>query len=182
MFLLRKEGVVMKGKLENEGNYELFRTTKGHQILNLNDKSFFAVIEGQKGDMLIATDSDHEKDKTIKKGKFYLADFDDDPEFNDLPHLFLQEGNKYREWILPNDKPSQKDYQKKLVKTSNLVNKSKVDEHIKGNSNKGKDEGQRKDPDLSSKSKNELMAIARDKNLRGRSKMSKKELIRSINS
>lgn len=172
----------MKGKLENEGNYELFRTTKGHQILNLNDKSFFAIIEGQKGDMLIATDSDHEKDKSIKKGKFYLANFDDDPEFNDLPHLFLQEGNKYREWILPNDKPSQKDYQKKLVRTGNMVSKSKVEEHIKGSSSKSKNENNKPDSDLGNKSKNELMAIARDRNLRGRSKMSKKELIRSISS
>lgn len=173
----------MKGNLENEGNYELFSTTKGHQILNLNDKYFFAIIEGQKGEMMIATNSDHEKDKSLKKGKFYLARFDDDPEFNDLPHLFLQEGDKYREWILPNDKPSEKDYQKKLVRTGNMVSKSKVEEHIKGrNTGKVKSERGDKDSELGSKSKDELMKIARDKNLRGRSKMNKNQLIKSIQS
>jgi len=122
----------MRGKLEKQGNYELFETTNGHQILNLNNKNYFAVIKGQKGDMLIATDSDHEKARTINKGKFYLADFDNDPEFSDMPHLFLQEGDKYREWILPNDEPSKADYQKKLVRTKKMVSKSKVEEHVKG--------------------------------------------------
>lgn len=165
----------MKNKIENEGKYELFRTTKGHQILNLNDKTFFAVITGQKGDILVSTDSDHEKDKTLKKGRFYLATFDDDPEFNDIPHLFLEEGNKYREWILPNDKPTKKDYQKKLVKTGNLVEKSKVEKHLKGRSHQ-KQQGS----NLGSKNKKELMDMAREKGIRGRSKMKKSQLIEEL--
>jgi hypothetical protein len=173
----------MKAKLESEGNYELFQTTKGHQILSLNNKNFFAVIKGQKGEMLIATDSDHEKEKTLKHGKFYLASFDNDPEFNDIPHLFLQEGNKFREWILPNDKPTEKDYQKKLVRTGNMVSMSKVEEHIKGSAKKGsekKSTEKRASGNLDDKSKNELMEMAKKKNIRGRSGMNKKQLINEL--
>jgi hypothetical protein len=181
----------MKGKLESEGSYELFQTTKGHQILSLNNKNYFAVIKGQKGEMLIGTDSDHEKEKTLKHGKFYLASFDNDPEFNDIPHLFLQEGNKFREWILPNDKPTEKDYQKKLVRTGNMVSMSKVEEHIKGSANKGsekkasgspsrKSSSGRSRDNLDNKSKNELMEMAKKKNIRGRSAMNKKQLIEEL--
>lgn len=173
----------MKGKLEMEGHYELFETTKGNQILSLNNKNYFAVVEGQRGDLLVGTDSDHEKSKTLQKGKFYLADFDDDPEFRDVPHLFLQEGRKYREWLLPNNKPSVKDYQKKLVKTDHLISWSKVEKHIKGRGNVGtekKYEG--KAENLRSKSRNELYELAKSKKISGRSKMNKEQLVEKLKS
>lgn len=171
----------MRGKLENKGNYDLFRTTNGNQILNLNDKHFFAVVKGQRGEILVGTDSDHEKDKTLKKGKFFLADFDDDPEFRDMPHLFLQEGSKFREWILPNDKPTKSDYQKKLIRSGNLVSKSKVEKHVKGKGNTGSEKQYKGKPEgLRSKTKNELYEMAKKENISGRSKMNKEELIKKL--
>jgi hypothetical protein len=35
----------MHGELKKEGNYELFRTTKGHQILTLDQGEWYAVVE-----------------------------------------------------------------------------------------------------------------------------------------
>jgi len=171
----------MRGKLEKEGRYELFQTSKGSQILNLNDKTFFAVVKGQRGDILVSTDADHEKKKTVKKGKFYLADFDDDPEFRDLPHLFLQEGKKYREWILPNNYPTKGDYQKKLVKTNDLVPESKVKNHVKGKGKSGSEKQYQGKPEgLRAKSKKELYEMARNHNISGRSKMTKEELVQEL--
>ena len=171
----------MRGKLENEGHYDLFKTTKGHQILNLNDKHFYAVVKGQRGDILVATDEDHEKDKTVKEGQFYVADFDDDPEFRDLPHLFLEEGKKYREWILPNDKPNKSDYQKKLVKSGNMVSKSKVDKHVKGKGDVGTEKQYQGKPErLRSKTKNELYEMAKKEDIPNRSKMKKEELVKPL--
>lgn len=190
----------MQGKLEGEGKYELFETTKGHQILNLDGKKWFAVVKGKYGDILVKSDSDHKKKKTLKKGKFYHADFDDDPEFRDLPHLFLEEGDKFREWILPNDAPSNKDYQKKLVKSDNLVDKSTVEYHVKGAGKKGTEKqykgtkkeakskaeasGKNRPPvsgkDIENMSKSELYEKAKKKDIKGRSTMSKKDLIEAL--
>ena len=172
----------MRGKLENHGIYELFMTSRGSQILNLNDRNFYAIVKGQKGDMLVGTDADHERDRTVKKGRFYLAYFDNDPEFNDLPHLFLEEGNKFREWILPNDKPTEKDYQKKLVKTGELVSKTKVEEHIKGEGKAGSQKHEGQTQDLRSKNKNELYKMAQKQNIPGRSKMTKEQLVEKLSS
>lgn len=171
----------MRGKLEKQGHYELFKTTKGHQILNLNNKNWFAVVKGQKGDMLIGSDSDHQKEKTIKEGRFYLADFDNDPEFRDIPHLFLEEGKKYREWLLPNDSPTEKDYQKKLIKTNSLVSKEKVEQHVKGKGAKGSEKQYEGRPEsLRSKSKTELYEVAKKEQIPGRSKMNKTQLAEKL--
>lgn len=192
----------MQGNLEKRGKYELFETTKGHQILNLNNQEFYAVVEGQRGDILVRSDSDHQKKKTVKKGEFYLADFDDDPEFNDIPHLFLQENEtQYREWILPRGVPSDKDYQKKLVRSNNRVESDKVEYHTEGSGKKGREKkyagtekeakskaeaaGQKTSSssdvkELSQKTKGELYELAKQKDISGRSKMDKHELVSAL--
>jgi len=122
----------MAGKPEKEGKYELFESNHGNIILNLNDKNYFAIIRGNYGEILVKSDSDHVKEKTLKKGNFYLANFESDPAFKDMPHLFLEEkDNLYKEWILPNDRPTKADYQKKLIKTQHLISKEKMLSHIK---------------------------------------------------
>ena len=64
----------MTVKINDKGNYELFETTRGHHILVLNGERWFAWVEGQQGEILVHTDSDHEKDHTIQEGEFYIAE------------------------------------------------------------------------------------------------------------
>lgn len=171
----------MRGNLKKEGKYELFKTTHGHQILNLENKSFYALVEGQKGDIIVHSDSDHKKDKSVSKGKFYYADFDDDPEFKDMIHLFLQDGNKFRELILPNGLPTKSDTQRKLIRTDEKLTQDKVLSHVKGKGNKGGEKQYSgKKEGLANKSKEELYEMAKKKDIKGRSKMDKKELIKEL--
>lgn len=171
----------MKGDLKKKGKFDLFETTENHQILKLDDKKFFAIIEGQKGDIIVHSDSDHKKKKSISKGKYYYSYFDDDPEFNDIPHLFMEDGNKFREFILPEGFPTGKDNKKKLIRTKEKLSKKKVDEHVQGNENKGnKKRSTKKEINLENKTKAELYEIAKKKRLEGRSKMNKKDLIKNL--
>lgn len=121
----------MKTSVQKQGTYELFETTKGHQILSLNGEEWYALVEGKKGDIIVHSDSDHERKKTQQQGNFYLADFNDDPDFNDLPHLFLQEDDQYLEFILPNGLPTKRDHQKKLIRTNKKVSENKMRDRIK---------------------------------------------------
>src|SRR5680860_295609 len=98
----------MRGKLKKEGKYELFETTESHQILKLGSKDYYALVKGQKGDIIVHSDADHEKKKTISHGKFYYADFEDDPTFKDMAHLFMEDGAKFREILLPEGFPTKK--------------------------------------------------------------------------
>lgn len=171
----------MRGKLENQGHYELFETTKGHQILNLNDEQWYAVVEGQQGDLLVHSDSDHEKKKTLQEGEFYLANFKDDPEFRDMPHLFLQDGKQYSEFILPNGFPTKSDHQKKLIRSDEKISKDKVKKHVEGKGDVGTEKQyQGKAEHLRSKSKHELYEEAKKQDVKGRSKMDKEELIQHL--
>ena len=120
----------MKKTLKKQGHYELFETTKGHQILTLDEQDWFALIKTNQGELIVRSDSDHEKKKTLQEGDFYLADFHDDPDFNDVPHLFLQEENQYGELILPNGLPTSQDHQKKLIRTDEKFSTNKIKEHV----------------------------------------------------
>jgi hypothetical protein len=121
----------MKGELKKEGEYELFKTSRGHQILHLQNQGYYALVKGQKGDIIVKSDSDHEKDKTLSKGKFYYADFEGDEEFQDTPHVFMEDGEEFREIILPEGFPKDKDYQKKLVRTDEKIPRETILEHVR---------------------------------------------------
>ena len=111
----------MAVRVNDRGYYELFETTRGHRILVLNDERWFAWVEGQQAEILVRSDPDHERDHTIREGKFYLADFEDDPNYQDNPHLFLQEEDCFEELIVPNGLPTDEDHQKRIVKTDETV-------------------------------------------------------------
>lgn len=116
----------------NQGSYEIFETTKDHQILALNDEEWYAMIEGEKGEVIVHSDSDHEKKKSLQQGKFYFVDFEDDPDFRDVPHLLLQQGDEYQEYILPNGLPTKNDHQKKLIRSDKKVPEGKIRQQVEG--------------------------------------------------
>ena len=121
----------MSANVKDKGRYELLETTHGHRILVLNDQKWYAWVEGEKGEILVHSDSDHKKDHTIQEGDFYLAEFEDDPKFqNDQPHLFLQKGDSFQELIIPNGLPTEQDNQKKVVSTDDTVAKEELTDHL----------------------------------------------------
>ncbi len=120
----------MAVKVKDKGQYELFETTHGHRILVLNDARWFAWVEGQQGEILVHSDSDHKKDHTIQKGEFYLVDFENDPKYKDMPHLFLQKEEHFEEFMVPNSLPTEQDYQKKIVSTDNTLPREKLKQYL----------------------------------------------------
>lgn len=175
----------MKGTLEIEGNFELFETTHGQLILELNDKDWYAIVNGQHGHIMVKTDLDHEKRRTLHKGKFHMADVEGDPEFRDMPHLLIKEGEEYREYILPSNFPA--DDSKKVLKTDHALSGKKIEKPIKGegesekkNMDRKASTGREKRKDIKSISKKELNQLAKERNIQSYSKMNKKELIEKL--
>jgi hypothetical protein len=168
----------MKGKIKKEGKYELFETTKGHQILTLNKKEWYAIVKGKYGHILVKSDSDHEKKKTLQEGVYYLADFKDNPEFNDTPHLFLKAGKQFREFILPNELPTSTDHQKKVIIIKDKVSERKIKKNLPDS--KRPQRAPVKRYDMASKSKKELYEMAKKRNIPNRSSMSKEELVKNL--
>jgi hypothetical protein len=120
--------------IKDQGKYELFETDHGHEILRLDGErgtQWFAVVRGQKGDILVRSNSDHVKQRTIQSGRFYLVDFIEDPKFKDKPHLFLQNGNRYEEWMVPNGLPTDSDPQKRVVLTHDILEKNELEQYLR---------------------------------------------------
>jgi hypothetical protein len=125
----------MPVRIEDKGEYELFETNHGHEILvldgNQGKKKWFAIVRGEKGDIVVRSDSDHIKERTLRRGKFYLVDFVEDPKFKDMPHLFLQRNGKYEEWMLPNGLPTSSDPQKRVVLTDYTVGRDELERYLR---------------------------------------------------
>jgi hypothetical protein len=117
-------------KVQQQGPYELFETAHQHRILVLNQNQWFAWVQGQQGELLVHSDADHKKAQTIQKGRFYFVDFEHDPTYKDMPHLFLQKGDYFEEVMLPNGLPTEEDHQKKLVKTDNVLPEGELEEYL----------------------------------------------------
>jgi Protein of unknown function (DUF2795) len=120
----------MPVKVQEQGHYELFNTTRQHRILVLNDKQWFAWVQGQQGEILVHSDADHQKEHTLQAGQFYLVDFEDDPTYKDMPHLFLQTDDRYEEVMLPNGLPTGQDHQKKVIKTDHRLPKHELTAYL----------------------------------------------------
>lgn len=171
----------MRGKIRKEGKYELFETTRGHTILNLENENYYALVEGQQGEIIVKSDSDHKREKSIAEGEYYYVDFEDDPEFIDMPHLFLQDQNEYNELILPEGLPNSENYQKKLIRPDGRLSRDKVLQHVKGSGNRGKEKQYSERAEgLRTKKKDELYDLAQKYDIKDRSKMNKDELAKAL--
>ncbi|MDP0500214.1 MAG: hypothetical protein Q7P63_08935 [Verrucomicrobiota bacterium JB022] len=121
----------MSVKIRKQGDYELFNTTHDHQILVLDEERYFAWVRGQQGEILVGSDSDHQKDDSCQRGRYFLVDFDDEEDFQDMPHLFLQDGKSYDSLVLPKGLPSKKGDRQKVIRNENDVGKKALERTLR---------------------------------------------------
>jgi len=120
----------MTATVQRRGRYTLFETPRQNRILVLGQDQWFAWVGGQQGDILVRSDRDHERDRTLQEGEFYLVDFQNDPDFTDVPHLFLEKNGDFVEVILPNGLPTDADSQKRVVGTEKTISRDKLTRHV----------------------------------------------------
>jgi hypothetical protein len=123
-------------RIAESGRYALLQDAHGHRFLVLNDRRWFVWIEGQKSPLIVRTGPGHDKLRSMRRGRFYLVDFQGDPNFRDLPHLFLQSGERYHEFLLPNGLPDEHDPQKRFVVTRKFVGKVELERYLATNASR----------------------------------------------
>jgi hypothetical protein len=121
----------MPVKVKDSGKYDLFEDEHGHRFLVLDGKRWYAWIDAQRSPILVRTNSDHRKKRELQSGRFYFVDFDRDPKFRDMPHLFLQKGEQYQEFLLPNGLPTENDPQVRFVVTRHTLPKRDLESYLK---------------------------------------------------
>ena len=120
----------MSATVQRHGRYTLFETPRSNRILVLGDNQWFAWVSGQQGEILVRSEDEHDRERTIQEGEFYLVDFEDDPDFTDVPHLFLSRNGDFQEVILPNGLPTDDDVQKRVVATEKTVAAGELKQHL----------------------------------------------------
>ena len=139
----------MTATVQRHGRYTLFETPRENRILSLGSDLWFAWVQGEQGDILVRSDEDHEQQRTIQEGEYYLVDFSSDPSFTDVPHLFLERDDQFQELILPNGLPTVDDAQKRIVETAKTVGREELERNLKASLRSGetRDETRRDGPD-----------------------------------
>lgn len=114
--------------LKRKGNYESFETTHQHKILVLDNNDYYAWVDTSLGHLLVKSDPEHEKAKTLNQGEYILITPHDEPDMNDnIDHLELKENGKYHNYVLPNGLPTDEDKQKKIIPTDEYLSQDKID-------------------------------------------------------
>lgn len=116
--------------VQEKGSYELIETTNGNRILVLEGELWYAWVEGRQGEILVQSDADHERRRTLQEGRFYVVAFEDDPAFRDVPHLFLEKEGRFQEIVLPNGLPTEQDVQKKIIATDHMIDSATLERHL----------------------------------------------------
>lgn len=129
----------MRGKVLNQGNYELLKSAEGRLLLLLNSvikkEKYFWDVSGDY-EFLILTEGFKEKSgdtsfEVYRTGHFYLIDITEDPEYPDLPHLYLQDKrNNYEDFILPDGLPDLLDTEQEIITTGNTVDQEELDTFV----------------------------------------------------
>ena len=122
----------MTATVQRHGRYALFETPRENRILTLGSDLWFAWVKGDQGDILVRSDEDHERARTIQEGEYYLVDFQADPSFTDVPHLFLERDDHFQELILPNGLPTQDDTQRRVVETEKTMERDELERNLAG--------------------------------------------------
>lgn len=115
-------------EIERQGHYEIFKTTADHRILVLDRDDYFAWVETSQGQLLVKSDSDHRKDRTLDQGDYILFTPQDEPGLRDnMSHLELQEGQgRFHTYILPQGLPDSRDTRNKIIDTEEYLREDKI--------------------------------------------------------
>src|SRR5688572_1082990 len=120
----------MTATVQRHGRYTMFETPRENRILSLGSDLWFAWVEGEQGEILVRSDADHERQRTLQEGEYYLVDFKNDESFTDVPHLFLERDGEFQEIILPNGLPTDDDAQKRVVGTDKTIARSELERQL----------------------------------------------------
>lgn len=121
---------------QRQGEYELFVTSEHTRILRLDD-DYFAVVQGQQGEMLVVTDSDKQKERTLQEGHYKLVEFEDDAKFQDQPHLFLREDGQYRELVVPRGLPGESEKRNLVVWSDTTIGVDELESYLESPEQEG---------------------------------------------
>ncbi|HEY8399955.1 MAG TPA: hypothetical protein VIK89_01765 [Cytophagaceae bacterium] len=121
----------MKGSLCEKGNYQLFENDYGRRLLILDGRRWFAWVVENGNEKLYFTDNHHLDDYLmIREGVYFKTNVLDDPEYPNIPRLYLQHKDHYHEIILLEGLPNLLNIETNILATENIYDRHLVESCI----------------------------------------------------
>ena len=111
----------MIGLLES-GKYLVFETGGHTRILEINDKSHFAWVHTNVGEILVSSQQEFKPKELVAQGNYRLYNVKNEPKLTDLEHLelFVGEG-KWQGYLLPTGFPGGKKKRSRIIPTDETI-------------------------------------------------------------
>ncbi len=142
----------MSYELQQQGPYTLFHTPDGQRILTLDGShyaltgGYFTIAEGPQGELRALDDGDFEKEDILRQGMFKLVIFRNDPQFQNIPYLFLQKNHHYEEIFLPDGLPNTNDAPGRFIYTDHTIATSELEAYLQTGTDRLERTGDQNEP------------------------------------
>lgn len=116
----------MRGRILDQGHFELQETQRGRRMLIFNDKNTYVWEKAEGRERLWLTEgaTSRSGDKNfhvLNRGHYFIILSEDDPEYPWLPHLYLEHEDHYDEFILLDGLPDMVDIHKEILFTNKTI-------------------------------------------------------------
>ena len=121
----------MRGKITEQGHYELFVSERGHRLLMLNDNTWYRWEFNSAIPKLYLTKGvvDKSGDKEylpLSQGRYYLVEATTG-DFTGFSHLILENGTFFDVYRLPSELPTEMDFEAEIVDVHERIPSEDVD-------------------------------------------------------
>lgn len=126
----------MAYEILREGDYQIHRIHRQHHVLRLDDDYFsmtddyFTIAEGSQGELSTLVRRPRQIEKLLREGRYRLIQFRGDPQFQDVPYLFLQQDGKYREMFLPSGLPRNDVDTTRYIYSDHTIDAERLKSHL----------------------------------------------------
>ena len=119
-----------------QGQYEIFRTARRERVMVLDgdhfamEPSYFTISEGAQGEFVARNAEDFDRHEILREGRFMLVEFQDDPEFQDIPYVFLERDGKFDEIYIPQGLPDEEGRRRRYIYTDHTIDAEQLEAYL----------------------------------------------------
>ena len=123
--------------IERQGDYQILRTTEDRRVLVLDGQSYvmhrayFTIAEGSQGELEAVNEADVDSLEVLRQGTYKVVVFCEDPQFQDIPYLFLEREGKYDELFIPRGLPGEPGAKVHYIYTDHTIDTDRLEAYLR---------------------------------------------------
>lgn len=126
----------MTYRITREGIYELYRLEHDQRVLALDndhfslERGYFTISEGSQGELVKRRPGEMSDERLVRRGSYRIVEFEEESEFQDIPYLFLEHGDKYDEIFLSEGLPGRMGERRRYIYSDHSISGGALDAYL----------------------------------------------------